>query len=167
MSQANEWEEHSSSSEERMGTSRHWATAHCLTFVVTVPVGCHLARWRGSASAHWGSGSSGRYRGCHPGPCPRSVCCTLRLCHSFKGGTLPTLLPHSPCRDFTPIIFWGTESWQSSVAASVLNSHWSAASTLPVREEAFLDAWPRGPRGRTTSCFELVWAGILPYGSSC
>ena len=51
------------------------------------------------------------------------VCCTLRLCHCFKGGTLPTLLPHSPCRDFTPIIFWGTESRQSSVAASVLNSH--------------------------------------------
>ena len=70
-----------------------------------------------------------------PSPCCLySVGCTLRLGHSFKGCTLPTFPPHSPCRGFTPIIFWGTESRQSSAAASVLSSYWSAASTLPVRE---------------------------------
>ena len=31
---------------------------------------------------------------------------------------------------------------------------WAGASTLPVREKKSLDAWCRGPRGRTTACFQ-------------
>ena len=139
ISQANEWEDYSNYFREGVGISRYWATTHFLTFYGW-PQNCHgtggcviqlmyynerimrlKVYWESNLLSSWTQ------------LVLSSFCHVLWLYHSFIGCALPpSLLFHSPLRDFTLIFLWKAEG-QPSVFCNCFKAEQGASTCLSVK----------------------------------
>ena len=93
-----------------------------------------------------------------------SLCHVLGLCHSFKGCALPpSLLFHSPLRDFTPIFLWEAEGrW--SVFCNCFKAEQGCQPCLSGSKNLWMP--DLGAPGTGKLLVKSVWVGILAEPSS-